>query len=143
MQRSGPPLSESAATVLHERRNPFWRRETASPEGLVTEPKGVPMAPTLTAARAAVHAVHVLHNLRPGAPLDAGHRLVLERFPGWGAAAPLFDAQPAKSWAVLADELDDLNPAAMKAAARLVDTSFYTPPALIEHIYRLLLAVTA
>lgn len=138
MQRSGPPLSESAATVLHERRNPFWRRETASPEGLVTEPKGVPMAPTLTAARAAVHAVHVLHNLRPGAPLDAGHRLVLERFPGWGAAAPLFDAQPAKSWAVLADELDDLNPAAMKAAARLVDTSFYTPPALIEHIYRLL-----
>lgn len=96
------------------------------------------MAPTLFAARAALHAVHALHDLRPGASPTPQQRADLLRFPGWGAAAPLFDPQPAKSWAALADELEDLDPSAMKAAARVVDTSFYTPPVLIEHIYRLL-----
>ncbi|MEU0497933.1 methyltransferase domain-containing protein [Mycobacterium sp. NPDC006124] len=96
------------------------------------------MAPTLSAGRAAVHAVHVLKTLPHGAAPDAEQRACLEQFPGWGAASPLFDPQPATSWAALADDLDDADPAAMKAASRVVDTSFYTPPALIEHIYRLL-----
>lgn len=96
------------------------------------------MAPTLFAARAALHAVHALYDVRPGASPTPQQRADLLRFPGWGAAAPLFDPQPTKSWAALADELDDLDPSAMKAAARVVDTSFYTPPALVEHIYRLL-----
>ena len=96
------------------------------------------MAPTLSAARAAVHAVQVLKTLRHGATPAAEQRAHLEQFPGWGAAAPLFDPQPTNSWAALADELDDADPAAMKAAARVVDTSFYTPPALIGHIYALL-----
>ncbi|MBY0285584.1 MAG: methyltransferase domain-containing protein [Mycobacteriaceae bacterium] len=96
------------------------------------------MAATLTAARSALQAVHVLQNLKTGAAPTPAQRASLEGFPGWGAAAPLFDPQPAKSWAAIADELDDLDPTAMKAAARVVDTSFYTPPALIEHIYQLL-----
>lgn len=96
------------------------------------------MAPTLSAARAAVDAVHILKTLHRGLTPSTDQRARLEQFPGWGAAASLFDPQPAKSWAALADELDDLDPAAMKAAARIVDTSFYTPPALIEHIYKLL-----
>ncbi|MDT0407115.1 hypothetical protein, partial [Streptomyces edwardsiae] len=126
-------------TVHNERRNMFWRRETAGLEGLVTEPKGVVMAPTLFAARTAVQAVRVLQELRgPASTPTSDLRAILQRFPGWGAAAPLFDPQPAKSWAALADEFDDLDAGAMKAAARVVDTSFYTPPALIEHIYQLL-----
>ena len=96
------------------------------------------MAATLTAARSAVQAVHALQTVKPGASPTPDQRAALEGFPGWGAAAPLFDPQPAKSWAALADELDDLDPTAMNAAARVVDTSFYTPPALIEHIYHLL-----
>lgn len=96
------------------------------------------MAATLTAARSAVQAVHVLKTLAIGVDPSPVQRAALEGFPGWGAAAPLFDPQPVKSWAALADELDELDPAAMKAAARVVDTSFYTPPALVEHIYRLL-----
>lgn len=117
----------------------FWRRETAGLEGLVTEPKGVVMAPTLFAARTAVQAVRVLQELRgPASTPTSDQRAILQRFPGWGAAAPLFDPQPAKSWAALADEFDDLDAEAMKAAARVVDTSFYTPSALIEHIYQLL-----
>jgi N12 class adenine-specific DNA methylase/SAM-dependent methyltransferase len=96
------------------------------------------MAPTLSAARAAIQAVRVLRDLRNGAILTAEQCAYLEQFPGWGAAAPLFDPQPTKSWAELADELDNLDPAAMKAAARVVDTSFYTPPSLIQHVYLLL-----
>jgi SAM-dependent methyltransferase len=96
------------------------------------------MAPTLSAARAAIQAVRVLRDLRNGAIPTAEQCVYLEQFPGWGAAAPLFDPRPAKSWAELADELEDLDPAAMKAAARVVDTSFYTPPFLIQQIYRLL-----
>jgi N12 class adenine-specific DNA methylase len=124
--------------VPNGRRNTFWRHETAGLEGLVTEPKGAPMAPTLSAARAAVDAVRILKTLPHGLTPSTDQRARLEQFPGWGAAASLFDPQPAKSWATLADELDDLDPAAMKAAARIVDTSFYTPPALIKHIYWLL-----
>ncbi|KAA1250331.1 methyltransferase domain-containing protein [Mycobacterium simiae] len=96
------------------------------------------MAATLSAARSAVQAVHVLRDLTAGATPSAAQRVALERFPGWGAASPLFDPQPSRSWAALADELDDLDHAAMKAAARVVDTSFYTPPRLVEHIYCLL-----
>jgi N12 class adenine-specific DNA methylase/SAM-dependent methyltransferase len=95
------------------------------------------MGATIAAARAALAAVKVLHGLNRFEP-DSAQRAALEGFPGWGAAAPLFEPQPAPGWAALADELDDLVPAEMKTAARVVDTSFYTPPALIEHIYRLL-----
>ncbi|MDT5087164.1 MAG: hypothetical protein QOJ61_4207, partial [Mycobacterium sp.] len=96
------------------------------------------MGATITAARAARDAVQVLHDLSDNPAADGGQRAVLERFPGWGAAATLFDPQPGPSWAALADELDDLDPDAMKVAARVVDTSFYTPPALISHVYALL-----
>lgn len=113
-------------------------RHTASLEGLVTEPKGATVAPTLSAARAAIQAVRVLQDLTPGSAPSAAQSALLEEFPGWGAVAQLFDPQPPQSWTALADELDDLDPSAMKAAARVVDTSFYTPPALVENIYRLL-----
>jgi SAM-dependent methyltransferase len=95
------------------------------------------MGATIKAARAALAAVQVLRGLN-GSELNSAQRATLERFPGWGAVAPLFDAQPEPSWVALADEVDDLVPAEMKIAARVVDTSFYTPPALVEHIYRLL-----
>ena len=85
------------------------------------------MAPTLSAARAAVQAVQVLKTLRHGAPPAAEQRAHLEQFPGWGAAAPLFDPQPANSWAALADELDDADPAAMKAAAAGAESGTRAP----------------
>lgn len=88
-------------------------------------------------ARQAVEAARLVSALGSSAP-DANQRQVLQAFPGWGPAAPLFDAQPAGIWATLADDLDDATGPAAQAAARIVDTSFFTPPELIAHVYRLL-----
>lgn len=103
--------------------------------------QGTAAAPTgnrqVHRARQAVEAARLVHALH-GATPDAQHREVLQAFPGWGPAAPLFDAQPAGVWAALADELDDAAGADAQAAARIVDTSFFTPPELISRMYGLL-----
>lgn len=54
--------------------------------------------------------------------------------------AKAFDPRPEGVWADLADELDDLIGDLMGQAARVVDTSFFTPPALVAHVYDLLRA---
>jgi len=95
------------------------------------------MAPSVKAARKVLDAVEVLQTLR-GAQPDPQQRRILEQFPGWGPAASLFDPQPIGQWAALADRLDDLTDGDVRVPARLVDTAFYTPPALITHIYDLL-----
>lgn len=97
------------------------------------------MTPTLSAARHAVAAARTLLELSTATP-DARQRAALEAFPGWGPAATLFDPQPGEAWAELADELDDVAGKAMLTAGRVVDTSFFTPPALVGHIYGVLRA---
>lgn len=91
-------------------------------------------------ARRAIAAVRTLAEV-DGTPPDERQRAVLEAFPGWGPVSPLFDAEPAGAWVALADELDDVVGEAgevMTSAARVVDTSFYTPPALVGHIWEVL-----
>ena len=100
------------------------------------------MTPTLSAARHAVAAARTLLELSTATP-DARQRAALEAFPGWGPAATLFDPQPGDAWAELADELDDVAGQAMLTAGRVVDTSFFTPAALIGHIYGVLRAALA
>jgi N12 class adenine-specific DNA methylase/SAM-dependent methyltransferase len=98
------------------------------------------MGATLTAGRRVLAAVQVLHNLTPGATPSPEQRDILAQFPGWGPASTLFDPQPTRAWAQLADTLDELAGADVTTAARLVDTSFYTPASLVAHIYRLLMS---
>jgi hypothetical protein len=90
-------------------------------------------------ARRAVAAAQALAEVGDGVA-DDRQRAILEAFSGWGSVAALFDAEPAGAWAKLADELDDAAGEAMAAAARVVDTSFFTPPALVGHIWAVLRA---
>lgn len=90
-------------------------------------------------AQQAVDAARVIAELGERAP-DAQQRSVLEGFSGWGPVAKLFDPQPTGVWAELADELDDAVGDAMAKAARVVDTSFFTPGQLVSHIYGVLRA---
>jgi SAM-dependent methyltransferase len=91
-------------------------------------------------ARRAIAAAQVLAECdgMPATALDARQRAVLEAFPGWGPVAALFDAEPAGPWAALADELDDAVGEGMGQAARVVDTSFFSPPELVAHIWNVL-----
>uniref|UniRef100_A1UQ64 Methyltransferase type 11 n=1 Tax=Mycobacterium sp. (strain KMS) TaxID=189918 RepID=A1UQ64_MYCSK len=88
-------------------------------------------------ARRAIAAVHTLAEVGGGFANER-QRALLEAFPGWGPVAALFDAEPAGPWAELADDLDDAAGAAMAAAGRLVDTSFFTPAELVAHIWEAL-----
>lgn len=98
------------------------------------------MSPTISAARRAIDAARVVTTLS-GTGLTAKQRVTLAAFPGWGPASGLFESQPTGTWAVLADQLDDVaTPKAITAAGRVVDTSFFTPAPLIAHIYQLLVA---
>lgn len=90
-------------------------------------------------ARQAIEAARTIAEMDMGAP-DECQRATLEAFPGWGPVAKLFDPQPNGVWAGLADELDDVAGEAMAKAARVVDTSFFTPADLVGHIYGVLRA---
>lgn len=92
-----------------------------------------------TPARRAIAAIRTLAALG-SAPADERQRQALAGFPGWGPLAKAFDPRPEGVWADLADELDDLIGDLMGQAARVVDTSFFTPPALVAHVYDLLRA---
>lgn len=96
---------------------------------------------TLANIRKAVHAARTLHELGGAAP-DHDQRASLNAFPGWGALTELFDTEPRPAIADLIDELESLTcDGDLAAAARVVDTSFYTPAALIAHMYSVLRAV--
>jgi N12 class adenine-specific DNA methylase/SAM-dependent methyltransferase len=90
-------------------------------------------------ARRAIAAAQTIAELDAGVA-DERQRAILEAFPGWGPVAKLFDAEPPGVWAGLADELDDAAGEAMAKAARVVDTSFFTPAELVGHIWGVLLA---
>ena len=90
-------------------------------------------------ARRVVAAAGVVRDLDGGVP-DDRQRAVLAAFPGWGPVAKVFDAQPEGVWAEIADELDEIAGEAVAAAARVVDTSYFTPAALVAHIYGVLCA---
>lgn len=90
-------------------------------------------------ARRAIKAVRTVMNLGTTAA-DEQQRKVLAGFPGWGPLAKAFDAHPQGTWADLADELDDVMGDLLGQAARIVDTSFFTPAALVAHVYELLQA---
>lgn len=98
------------------------------------------MSPTISAARQAIDAARVVITLA-GAEPTTHQRVTLSSFPGWGPASGLFESQPTGTWAVLADQLDDVATSkAITAAGRVVDTSFFTPAPLIAHMYQLLVA---
>ena len=92
-----------------------------------------------SAARRAIAAAKTIAEVGSGIP-DDEQRRVLEGFPGWGPVSKLFDPEPAGVWAGLADELDDTAGEAMASAARIVDTSFFTPADLVGHIWAVLRA---
>ncbi|MUL61254.1 methyltransferase type 11 [Mycobacterium sp. CBMA 213] len=91
----------------------------------------------LAVARRAVDAARVVTELGEHAP-DERQLAILQDFPGWGPAAALFDPELSGKWAELADEFDEIAGNDGTRAGRIVDTSFYTPPALITHIYGVL-----
>lgn len=93
-------------------------------------------------ARRALAAARTVAQLDAGPPaaLDERQRSILAAFPGWGPVAALFDAEPAGPWAELADELDEVAGEAMAKAARVVDTSFFSPDELVTHIWGVLCA---
>ncbi|CAN3132146.1 DNA methylase [Mycobacterium sp. smrl_JER01] len=91
-------------------------------------------------ARGAIAAVEALSEVGGAAP--NGEQLkALEGFAGWGPVGKLFDPQPSGVWAELADQLDDALGEAMSCAGRVVDTSFFTPEALVGHIWEVLRSV--
>lgn len=70
---------------------------------------------------------------------DTPDRAALLSWPGWGPLAPAFDPDPGQDWAGVADELHSLldDDDAHRTARDCVDTSFYTPPSLVERVWGL------
>lgn len=89
-------------------------------------------------ARAAIAAARTVADV--AGLVDEDQRAILEGFAGWGPVAKLFDPQPLGVWAELADELEAVAGEAMTSAARVVDTSFFTPADLVGHIWDVLRA---
>lgn len=89
-------------------------------------------------ARAAIAAARTVAEV--AGLVDEDQRAILEGFAGWGPVAKLFDPQPLGVWAELADELEAVAGEAMTSAARVVDTSFFTPADLVGHIWDVLRA---
>jgi N12 class adenine-specific DNA methylase/SAM-dependent methyltransferase len=88
-----------------------------------------------TAVPRGLRAVAALRALKSTEP----DRDALLGWPGWGALAPAFGASPKGSWLTIADDIDELVSASDLTVARdYIDTSFYTPPRLVESIFHLL-----
>lgn len=65
----------------------------------------------------------------------------LRGWTGWGPLAPAFAARPEGRWAAVADTIEDLfsdDPKGLIAAQKHLDTSFFTPPALIDAAFSVL-----
>ncbi|WP_457180756.1 methyltransferase domain-containing protein [Mycobacteroides abscessus] len=95
---------------------------------------------SLANIRKAIDAARTLHELDGAAP-DPDQRAALNAFPGWGAVTEIFELEPRPVVADLLDELESFTRAGdLAAAARVLDTSFYTPAPLITHMYGVLRA---
>lgn len=73
--------------------------------------------------------------------LTTADRDQLAAWPGWGAFAPAFAHTAQPGWAEVAYRLEQVIPAAdLKVARENLDTSFFTPPVVIEAVFDLLRA---
>ncbi len=96
---------------------------------------------TLTDARTALESIRTLRTLA-GTPTPEESR-TLANWSGWGPLAPAFEPDVRGGWAEIANELDELflaNPDDLLAARDILDTSFYTPPTVVETVFELLRA---
>lgn len=86
----------------------------------------------------ALNTLHDLNNPTHG-PLTADQVDALRGFPGWGPVAPVFDADVPSTWqAHAANVLTAAGDLPLDAARDVVDTSFYTPAPIAEHMWTLL-----
>ncbi len=94
------------------------------------------------AARRAIDALTTLNTVRErGTAPTPQERVTLLDWPGWGPLAPAFDPQPEGTWTTVADRLTDLlDDDAHNDASECLDTSFYTPPLVVDSVYRILAA---
>lgn len=95
---------------------------------------------TLADAQESLAALRTLKGLttRTPSPQDAE---ALSKWGGWGQLAPAFDAAPEGGWKVMADQLEDLfssDPTGYISAQDHLDTSYFTPPTLVEAVYAIL-----
>lgn len=92
-------------------------------------------------AAAAVDAIRLAWSLNEGSHVASDDRRTLLSWAGWGSLAPAFRAGAAGHWQTVASDLDDiLDGKAMDAAQNQVDTSFFTPKALTDAVFDILLA---
>lgn len=97
------------------------------------------MPSPITLARRAVSALTALNGV-DGAATDT-ERTAMLAWPGWGPLAPAFDHRDDTAWAAIREQLDEIVDArAFAVAADIVDTSFYTSPAVVDAIFDLLRA---
>ncbi|BDZ52573.1 hypothetical protein GCM10025867_48140 (plasmid) [Frondihabitans sucicola] len=93
-------------------------------------------------ARRALLALETLRVLTEAGPTAVQRERLLD-WPGWGALAPAFSPQPKSGWLDVADRLEQSfsdRPGDLKTAADHLDTSFFTPPEIIEAMFGLLRA---
>lgn len=89
----------------------------------------------------ALAALNALHEFSTsGASLPSADQIgAMKRFPGWGPISATLDPHPPEAWRKRAAAVAASVPEeALDRAGSIVDTSFFTPPALIEHMWHLL-----
>jgi len=94
---------------------------------------------TIAQARQALEALAAYKTI-DGAPTPE-QTAAMRQWTGWGPLAPAFAKNPDGSWGDISDALDTIfanDPAALTAAAELLDTSFYTSPDIIDAVYNIL-----
>ncbi|WP_367652624.1 N-6 DNA methylase [Rhodococcus pyridinivorans] len=102
---------------------------------------GFAMSSTRQAVASALKALELLRRIGDSPSISAEERAVLEAWPGWGVLAPAFAPQPSGMWLEIADQLDLLlDEAAWSCAAEVVDTAFYTPRSVSEHLWGVLMS---
>lgn len=98
---------------------------------------------TPAAAKPALAALRTLRDLNGAAATTPEQRDALEAWAGWGSLASAFADGADEQWGQVRDDLDELVPDAtfLDKAAEQLDTSFYTPRALVDLVFDLLRSV--
>lgn len=95
----------------------------------------------LRRAQTALDALRTLRSLDGATPTNE-QRDSLLRWHGWGALAPAFDEVSSPGWSAIADDIDQLvSTKALDVARDHIDTSFYTPAAIVDAAFDLLRSV--